>query len=352
MAVLGYIVIGLIGLGLIWFVVEKQRRRTHPVQGGIDRTMSLPHIEPLELYSNSFSHCSRKCRLVLAELGLEAKHHSIDLIETGWYQTISPEYLKINPSGLVPTLLHNGHPVFESDDILAYATDLAGPDAPSLIPDSHELRSRMQDWLDFCAISSADAMAGIETKAGACIPGLTLPMFVSTIQYVPLHNILVGFLFHFDKKRPALFTASKLLGLRRMMALEPLQKMMHQSRDHMRTHLQTLNSALSRSDGHWILGDQFSLADITLSCLLLRLDETGWLAWFEQASDLRQVTDYYQRLQARPAWAQAIEDHAHPIVTRAKIDLSSAVAADPSLGERIYGATQASTQPGAEALSW
>ena len=207
MAVLGYILIGLIGLGLAWFIVEKRRRRTHPVQGGIDRSISLPHAAPLELYSNSFSHCSRKCRLVLAELGLAAKHHSIDLIETGWYQTISPAYLKINPSGLVPTLVHDGHPVFESDDILAYAAELAGSDAPSLIPDAPELQSRMQGWLDFCTISSADAMAGMEAKAGSCVPGLTLPMFVSTIQYVPLRNILVGFLFHFDKKRPALFTA-------------------------------------------------------------------------------------------------------------------------------------------------
>ncbi len=352
MPLLAYILIALIGFGLVWFIVEKRRRRTHPVQGGIDRSISLPHSEPLELYSNSFSHCSRKCRLVLAELGLAAKHHSIDLIETGWYQTISPAYLKINPSGLVPTLVHNGHPIFESDDILAFAAKLAGPDAPNLIPDSAELQSRMQDWLDFCTISSADAMDGMEAKAGACIPGLTLPMFVSTIQYVPLRNILVGFLFHFDKKRPALFTAAKLLGLRRMMTLKPLLQMMHQSRDHMRAHLQTLENALAKADGDWILGDQFSLADITLSCLLLRLDETGWLTWFEQTAHIEQVTDYYRRLQARPAWTEAISDHAHPIVTRAKIDLSSAVDADPSLGERIYGAAPSFAQSRAEALSW
>ena len=40
MAALGYILIGLIGLGLVWFVVEKRRRQTHPVQGGIDRSIS------------------------------------------------------------------------------------------------------------------------------------------------------------------------------------------------------------------------------------------------------------------------------------------------------------------------
>ena len=136
------------------------------------------------------------------------------------------------------------------------------------------------------------------------------------------------------------------------MAQKPLREMMHQSRDYMRSHLQTLDEALAQADGDWILGDQFSLADITLTCLLLRLDETGWLSWFEQTAHIERVTNYYRRLQARPAWTVAISDHAHPIVTRAKIDLSSAVTADPSLGESIYGAAQSSAQPATEALSW
>ena len=104
--------------------------------------------------------------------------------------------------------------------------------------------------------------------------------------------------------------------------------------------------------GDWILGEQFSLADITLSCLLLRLEETGWLAWFERTADIRQVSDYFVRLQARPAWAEAITAHAHPIVTRAKVDLSNAAATDPALAERIYGASAPTAKTPAEALSW
>ena len=54
---------------LVWFFIEKSRRESHPVSGGIDRTITLPHTDEVELYSNSFSHCSRKARMVLAELG-------------------------------------------------------------------------------------------------------------------------------------------------------------------------------------------------------------------------------------------------------------------------------------------
>ena len=337
MAIVGYALLGIAALALVWFAVEKSRRQTRPVTGGLDPSVSLPYSAEVELYSNAFSHCSRKTRLVLAELGIEAKHHSIELIETGWYQTISASYLKVNPSGLVPTLVHKGNPVFESDDILAYAQAIAPADAPQLVPSDPRLHAEMEDWLDFCSISSADAMAGMERRAGACIPGLTMPLFVTAIQHIPLRNILVGFLFHFDKQRPALFTASKLLGLRFMMQHSPARPIMQESRDHMRKHLLRLNAALAEDERQWILGADYSLADVSLSCVLLRLEETGWLEWFEKAEAIGQVSAYYARLKAREAWSEAISAQAHPIVELAKRDLRVAVSEDPALGEMIYG---------------
>ncbi|MEM1050658.1 MAG: glutathione S-transferase family protein [Pseudomonadota bacterium] len=349
MAIVGYTLLGLIAVALFWIAVEKSRRRTHSVTGGIDRSVSLPHTTEVELYSNAFSHCSRKTRLVLAELGIEAKHHSIDLIETGWYQTISADYLKVNPSGLVPTLVHKGHPVFESDDILTYAQTIAPADAPQLVPSDPRLHAEMEEWLDFCAISSADAMAGMEQRAGSCIPGLTMPLFVTAIRHIPLRNILVGFLFHWDKKRPALFTASKLFGLRFMMERSPARSIMHQSRDHMRKHLVRLDAAFAKDERQWILGSDYSLADITLACVLLRLEETGWFAWFEKAEAIGNVSAYFSRLKARHAWSAAVTTHAHPIVELAKCDLREAVSNDPALGEMIYGSISDRQAPFEEA---
>ena len=324
------------GLAL-WFFAEKRRRKIRPVQGGIDRSISIPSSNEIELYSNSFSHCSRKARLVLAELEIKTKHHSIDLIETGSYQTISPAYLQVNPSGLVPTMVHMQHPIYESDEILAYAQSIAGHDAPQLVPSEPEQLKQMHSWLDFCAISSDDAMAQMESRAGACVPGLTLPMFVAAIQYVPLRNILIGFLFHFDRRRPALFFASKLLGLRRMMALKPIREMMHTSRDHMLRHLEVLNKTLTDHEGEWILGETYTLADLSIGCLLLRLDETGWLDWFQQSANIDALLAYYARIKARRAWREAIFAHAHPIVTQAQEDLKKLNTSDRPLRMRIYG---------------
>jgi len=94
----------------------------------------VPHEAAFEFHDNAFSHCSRKTRLQMAELGIPFVHKPIDLIETGSYQTLSPACLKVSPSGLIPTLVHNGHPVYESDDIMAYAVSQAahGAEADTL----------------------------------------------------------------------------------------------------------------------------------------------------------------------------------------------------------------------------
>lgn len=56
----------------------------------------------------------------LCEKKLKWKSHHIDLIPTGKYETLTVDYLKINPGAIVPTLLHNGTPIYESSHIIDY----------------------------------------------------------------------------------------------------------------------------------------------------------------------------------------------------------------------------------------
>ena len=70
-------------------------------KGGLMETVTLPHTEELELYHNAFSSCSQKVRLCLAEAGQAYKSNHIHLVETGWYQTCSPQFKKINPGATV-----------------------------------------------------------------------------------------------------------------------------------------------------------------------------------------------------------------------------------------------------------
>lgn len=330
-SILALACVGVLG----WFLFERSRRRTQAVEGGVHREISLPHEAPFELYGNAFSHCSRKTRLVMVELGIPFVHKPIDLIETGSYQTLSPAYLKVNPSGLIPTLVHKGHPVYESDDIMAYAVVQAGPEAPLLVPLDAALRQRMDDWMAFGNLSSNAPTVDMERRIGACVPALTLPLFITAIRHIPLHRILFGFLFHPDKARPLFFSLARLLGLRRTLSVKPIQQMVRNGRRYMRTHLDKIDDALGETGGPWILGPQFSLADITLGCALLRLEETGFLASYLERGGLERLAAYYQRLQSRPSWKAAIFDVTHPIIAQGVEDLRAARAHDRQIAQML-----------------
>lgn len=331
-----YATLILLAAAVAWFFWQKQRRRSHPVAGGLDPAVSLPHEQEFELYGNSFSHCSRKTRIVMAELGIPYKHRPIDLIETGTYETISPHYLKVNPAGLLPTLVHNGHPVYESDDILAYAAEHAPANAPGLVPDGEDRKAEMQRWIDRGSISSADPLGGVEKNAGSCIPGLTMPIFVTAIRYIPLRNILIGLLFHPDKMRPVFFSMSKLRGLRNMLRVGQVRTVVTKSRDNMLKHLREFQEHLESSSGVWIMGDQYTLADVSWSCIFLRLEETGWLDYFFSQSDFSRLEEYYAAIKQRPSWQAAIVDKAHPIIDKASADLRRRASDDPAVRELLY----------------
>ena len=125
-------------LAVVWWAAEKVHRNTHAVAPGHRPDIELPYEEEFELYHNALSLCSKKVRVCLAELGVEYRSHHVDLIETGSYENIGRAFLAINPAGIVPVLVHRGHPVYESHDIIRYAADHArtgvslgpGPTAP------------------------------------------------------------------------------------------------------------------------------------------------------------------------------------------------------------------------------
>lgn len=75
----------------------------------------------MELYHFGFSTCSQKVRLGFAEKGLDFESHEVNLM-TG--EQHRPDYVKLNPHHVVPTLIHDGHVVIESTLILHYLDDV------------------------------------------------------------------------------------------------------------------------------------------------------------------------------------------------------------------------------------
>ncbi len=88
------------------------------------------------------SSASRRVRLCLAEKGLAYKSRPVDM---GRLEHHSPDYLRINPNGLVPTLLAHGRPLHESGTICEYLDELA-PEPPLRPADAYE-RALMRNWV-------------------------------------------------------------------------------------------------------------------------------------------------------------------------------------------------------------
>ena len=98
----------------------------------------------LTLYDFGNSVCCQKVRITLVEKGLTWEARKVDLFKTEQYD---PEYLKLNPKGVVPTLVHDGTPVIESTLICEYLDDTF-PDPP-LMPKDPAGRARMRLWSKF-----------------------------------------------------------------------------------------------------------------------------------------------------------------------------------------------------------
>jgi glutathione S-transferase len=92
----------------------------------------------LELYHNVNSVCAQKVRIALYEKGKEVKEHLLTLQG----DQNDPAYMKLNPNGVVPTLVHDGHVITESSLILYYI-DETFPD-PQLMPKTPVARHRVR----------------------------------------------------------------------------------------------------------------------------------------------------------------------------------------------------------------
>ena len=91
----------------------------------------------LILHNYWSSVCSRKVRLCLAEKGLAFENRHVNLFD---FEHWRPDYLKLDPKGVVPALDHDGNIVIESSLICEYLDEFFP--SPPLMPASTHARAR------------------------------------------------------------------------------------------------------------------------------------------------------------------------------------------------------------------
>ena len=110
--------------------------------------MMLIHSPSLEVIGFVKQDRSGRIRWLLDELEIPYSSRFLD-IKKG--ENESPEYLRLSPLGLVPTLLENGHPINESGAICLYLADRYGK-RKAIAPDAtSSLRSEFLHWYFFAA---------------------------------------------------------------------------------------------------------------------------------------------------------------------------------------------------------
>jgi glutathione S-transferase len=105
----------------------------------------------------------------------------------------------------------------------------------------------------------------------------------------------------------------------------------------MNGHLGRLEAQLQQSGGPWILGEAFSLADVSWLVIFERLLESDYIHVFLDAHRRPAVSAYWEVLKARPCYRKALTDHTHPTVTRGLARLRAAKAANPALRLALEG---------------
>ena len=95
----------------------------------------------LTLYHNAMSSCAAKVRMVLSEKELKWEGIHLDL-RAGDQQ--KPNYVKLNPKKVVPTLVHNDAVIIESNVVCEYLDDAF--EARPVRPVSPIKRAEMRLW--------------------------------------------------------------------------------------------------------------------------------------------------------------------------------------------------------------
>jgi glutathione S-transferase len=119
----------------------------------------------LILYESQLSSNAQKVRFLLAEMELAYESREVAMFGVG---TRSPEYLEINPFGLLPTLIDNDFVLTESNTILRYVAETKGGE--ELYPRSPRLRAGVDRMLDVLGCTMRPRVAPLERRRFANFP--------------------------------------------------------------------------------------------------------------------------------------------------------------------------------------
>jgi glutathione S-transferase len=227
------------------------------------------------LYNAPQSTCSQRVRFVLNAKGLPFEEHKLDLLAG---DQLKPEYLAINPNGVVPTLEHDGDIVIDSAVIIEYLDEVV-PEPAKFTPRDPVKRAAMRSLMRFIDEMPAAAVR-VPTYNLAFLP-----------RYAAMSD--EEFIAHAESKplRKEFLMAMGRTGFP--------QKEMDTSLSRLRRSYERMDESIRDTGGPWLLGKDITLADVSVMPALVRMADLGRAGdW----ADLPRVAKWYESIQAQTAF--------------------------------------------------
>jgi glutathione S-transferase len=231
----------------------------------------------LELFHNIASTCSQKVRICLAEKGVAWVDRPVDL---SGGENLTPEFLAINPNGVVPAFVHDGVPIIESTVMCEYV-DEVWPDESRLTPEDPKKRAEMRAWLRY--IDEVPSMA------------VRVPTF---------QDVLIDRFRTMSEDEYAEFRDRNTLRRDFFMRLNRTgfsDDEYDNSIRQLTATVERMEAALAK-DGPWLVGTQYTIADICMAPLFDRMRDLGLSELWAGAPH---VADWFAAIEARPSYAAA-----------------------------------------------
>ena len=245
----------------------------------------------LKLYHWEPNANSGKPMLALAEKGVEYESHYLDLLKFDQHQ---PEYLKINPDGTIPAMVHGDLVLTESTPMMEYV-DEAFP-GPPLRPADPKARWRMRWWMRWfdSYFAPSLSMIGWSIFVGPAVRKRDPKELEAAIERIPLESRKIAW----RKAMFNQFSDAELAESRRRVAF---------ATDALEKHL---------GEHAWIAGKTFSLGDINGFNLGYALP----LSQPERCNDEKtpHIMEWLRKISERPATQETWKKGRTPMAARIK----------------------------------
>ena len=161
----------------------------------------------------------------------------------------TPQYRKLNPNGMVPTIVDDGFVLWESNAIVRYLAEKHA--TGTLWPGDRKVRAEADKWMDW--------------KQTTFWPALR-PLFMGLIR-TPA-----------EKRDPKTLEEARLATAQTLTIVDA----------HLQSHT-------------WLAGDSFTMGDIAMGCAIWR-----WMGLAIERPEMVNVTRWFDALARRPAYKRIV----------------------------------------------